>query len=276
MIYKAEDKNNSRLDRRRMGQFHRFLNEALLKEINLQGLLFTWSNEHDHPTHERIDRAFISNEWEGMFLNNDMHPLGSMCSDHAPLLLQLDIAFYQRKRFQFKAFWPKCSGFAEVVQRAWYCPLRDANPFRRLYWLLRNTARMLTSWADRFISNVKTQLEMAKEVVAKLEAARDHCQLAAHEESLRCEMKLKTLGLSSLHRSIARQESRVLWLSEGDAPTRFFHAQASVRRRRRQFIRSLEHEGHTLVSEESKATTVFEFFYSIMGTAPNWSCSISF
>jgi hypothetical protein len=57
---------------------------------------------------------------------------------------------------------------------------------------------MLTSWSDRFIGNIQVQLEVAKEVVAKLEATRDTRQLAAHEESLRCQMKLKTLGLSSL------------------------------------------------------------------------------
>jgi exonuclease III len=41
MIYRAEDKNNDRLDRHRMGQFYKFINEALLKEIHLQGRLFT-------------------------------------------------------------------------------------------------------------------------------------------------------------------------------------------------------------------------------------------
>jgi hypothetical protein len=77
-----------------MGQFHRFLNEALLKEIHLQGRLFTWSNECSHPTLERIDRAFMSNDWEGSIPANDMHPLASLCSYHAPLLLQLDASFY--------------------------------------------------------------------------------------------------------------------------------------------------------------------------------------
>jgi hypothetical protein len=41
MIYRAEDKNNDCLDRRRMGQFRRFLEEAPLKEIHLQGRLFS-------------------------------------------------------------------------------------------------------------------------------------------------------------------------------------------------------------------------------------------
>jgi hypothetical protein len=41
MIYHAEDKNNDRLNRRLMGQFCSFLNTAALKEIHLQGCLFT-------------------------------------------------------------------------------------------------------------------------------------------------------------------------------------------------------------------------------------------
>jgi hypothetical protein len=42
------------------------------------------------------------------------------------------------------------------------------------------------------------QLEVTKEVVARLEAARDSRPLATHEEALRYEMKLESLGLSSL------------------------------------------------------------------------------
>jgi exonuclease III len=64
MIYRAHDKNNDRLDRRRMGQFRRFLNVTALKEIHLQGRLFKWSNERAHPTLKRIDRVFIL--WSGI------------------------------------------------------------------------------------------------------------------------------------------------------------------------------------------------------------------
>jgi hypothetical protein len=87
-----------------MGQFRRFLNEALLKEIHLQGCLFTWGNERAHPTVERIDRAFIPGDWECMFPANDMYPLASLCLDHAPLLLQMNASFRWKKHFQFKSF----------------------------------------------------------------------------------------------------------------------------------------------------------------------------
>jgi endonuclease/exonuclease/phosphatase family metal-dependent hydrolase len=101
MIYRTCNKSNNRLNRRLMGQFRRFLEEAAMKEIHLQGHLFTWSNERAHPTLMKIDRVFISNEWEDLFPCNDLHALSSMCSDHAPLLLRTDNSFVARRWFHF-------------------------------------------------------------------------------------------------------------------------------------------------------------------------------
>jgi hypothetical protein len=129
------------------------LTEANLHEIHLSGRLFTWSNERMHPTLELIDRAFISN--------------------HASLLLHTRNEYMHHKRFHFRAYWPKFPGFLEMVEKAWLCPLTDADPCRRLDWLLRNTARVLKSWSDRCIGNIRSQLEVAKEVVHRLEMARD-------------------------------------------------------------------------------------------------------
>jgi hypothetical protein len=52
--------------------------------------------------------------------------------------------------------------------------------------------------------DIRLQLEVDKEVLHRLEQARDLRPLASHEEALRHLAKLKTLGLASLQRSIAR------------------------------------------------------------------------
>jgi endonuclease/exonuclease/phosphatase family metal-dependent hydrolase len=117
MIYRAADKNNARTNRRLVGQFCHSLNDDVLKEVHLNGCLFTQSNERSHPTLERIDRAFISEGWEELFPNND-HSLASICSDHAPLLLCTNSQFWGKKRFHFQAFWLKLIGFLEAVQVA--------------------------------------------------------------------------------------------------------------------------------------------------------------
>jgi len=41
MIYQAEDKNNSRLNRRMMSRFRQFINNAELQELYLKGRRFT-------------------------------------------------------------------------------------------------------------------------------------------------------------------------------------------------------------------------------------------
>jgi hypothetical protein len=127
MKYRAQDKNNDQLDRRRMGQFRRFLNVAALKELHLEGWLFTWSNERAHPMLEKIDRFFVMEEWDYLFPNHDLHALSTMCSNHAPLHLHTDVICKAKRRFMFCTFWPKLHDFHDVVARAWHCPFSNAS-----------------------------------------------------------------------------------------------------------------------------------------------------
>jgi hypothetical protein len=72
MIYQVEYKSKGRLNRRLMGQFRQFLNDAAILEIHLHERLSTWSKEREHPTLERIDRAFISVDWEALYPSHDL------------------------------------------------------------------------------------------------------------------------------------------------------------------------------------------------------------
>lgn len=66
-IYMASDKNNLNLNRRNMGRFRRFIDDHELKDLHLHGRMFTWSNERDRPTPERLDRVIVSVDWEESF-----------------------------------------------------------------------------------------------------------------------------------------------------------------------------------------------------------------
>jgi hypothetical protein len=104
--------------------------------------------------------------------------------------------------------------------------------------------------------------------------AGDRRQLAGHEESLRKMLKLKSLVLSSLEHMVARQESRLLWLSEGDATTRFFHSLANSHRCKKPHSfpragRSGDGRRGPKSWEDQNAEAVFSFFDNIFGT-PFW------
>lgn len=151
LIYQAAEKNNHKPNRRMMNRFRQFLDEVELQEIHihLKGHLYTWSNERDRPTLERLDRVFATEDWVAGFPDHDLSALATECSDHAPLLLKTDCSLPHCGRFRFENFWPRCEGYLQVVEEAWNAPYPWVNDvvdaFRCLDFKLRNTAKALKS-----------------------------------------------------------------------------------------------------------------------------------
>jgi exonuclease III len=91
LIYKADDKNNSRLNRSLMGKLL-VLQDLDLKELSLNGRKFTWTSNQNpqvDPMMTRIDRAFWTIEWEERFPTAHLQAWTSAISDHCPLILQV-------------------------------------------------------------------------------------------------------------------------------------------------------------------------------------------
>lgn len=264
LIYQAADKSYDRLNRRSMRRFRRALDDIQLDELYLHGRLYTWSNERRRPTLERIDRAFATADWLERFPNHHLKCLSSDCSDHVPLLLQLHSEPWAKPRFRFEAFWARLDGFEEVVRQAWDCSLPNVDACRVVDFKLRAIAKALQSWSMRNVGSVRLQLFMAREIIAQLDAAQDTRLLTDEELSLRKELKMHTLGLASLARTIARQRSRIRFLEEGDTNTMFFHLQACHRNRKNQ-IPSILHEGVWFSADEAKSDLIYEYYNAILG-----------
>jgi len=68
----------------------------------------------------------------------------------------------------------------------------------RLFLKLQRLSRGLQKWGQRKVGNIKLQIEMAKEIIHRLEIARDSRELSASEEWLRKKLKLHCIGLDCL------------------------------------------------------------------------------
>ncbi|XP_034579129.1 F-box/FBD/LRR-repeat protein At2g04230-like [Setaria viridis] len=96
LILHASDKNNVNINRRNMGRFRRFVDEMHLKDAFLHGRRYTWSNERDNPTMEKLDRVLVTVDWELNFPFCYLQALSSDISDHCPFLLATNASFHPR------------------------------------------------------------------------------------------------------------------------------------------------------------------------------------
>jgi exonuclease III len=114
-IYKEEDKNTNRLNRRLMLIFRRALNHMEVKEVNLTGRRYTWSNGQQNPTLTWIDRVFCTPQGEEIFPNPILQALSSSISDHCPILLSPLIQPPVKPIFRFEQHLTKMQGFLACV-----------------------------------------------------------------------------------------------------------------------------------------------------------------
>ena len=165
LITDPEDKNQGVLHHSMMRRFRRTLSLLELKEVYLNGRRFTWSNERQQPTMEKLDRVFSTVDWEERFPDAFLSANSSGPSDRCPLVLSLAPDLQMGRRFQFQSFWTKAEGFLDVVQEAWSSVEQEINPFKRLDLKLRATAKSLARWSSKFIGNIKMQILLANEII---------------------------------------------------------------------------------------------------------------
>jgi hypothetical protein len=171
-----------------------------------------------------------------------------------------------RKAFRFENFWPRMPGYIEVVKEAWQGSTLGCSPLNVLYYKLQRTAKALKSWSSKLFSKARLELAMANEVIQRLDVAQENRQLSAQELQLRSELKARVLGLAAIERSRRRQASRLLWLKEGDACTRFFHLKANGCSRKNYVPCLKRADGSYAWTQEEKQSAFQQHFQSVLGS----------
>lgn len=170
----------------------------------------------------RMARFLATTKWHDIFPHADLQAIGSMTSDHCPLLMQGLSTFSFYRRFRFEVFWTKNDGFNEVVQQAWTSSVRSSDAILRLHVKMIHTAKALLIWRRKTVGNFKVQLAIIQTVLTLLEKAQESRQLSGDELEFRRSLKMKILGLVTVQKARARQHSRLVWMRLRDANTKKF------------------------------------------------------
>lgn len=100
----------------------------------------------------------------------------------------------------------------------------------------------------------------------KVDQAQESRNLSDDKRQLRQVLKIRVLGLATVQRAGRRQTSRIQWLKEGDACTRFFYLRANGRRRRKHIAHLLRPDNTFIWKHEEKEEALHQYYNSLLGT----------
>jgi hypothetical protein len=198
-----------------MLRFRRALNHLEVREVQLVGRKYTWTNSQANSTMTRIDKAFYTLQWENLYANPVVQALSSAVSDHCPLLLVPVHLPRPKPKFSFECFWIEMDGFKDCVQQAWNRAVpQHQNPLSAFHTKLSRTAKKLRTWSKSFTSQAKVVMAICREVIAQLQKAQENRILIDTERNLVQLLKMRLLGLAAIEKSRAKQKSRITWLKK--------------------------------------------------------------
>ena len=111
------------------------------------GSKFTWSNNHEDPTLETLDRYLISKDWEDQFPDVFVFKLPRELYDHNPLMLSTQRATQPKKlSFKFELSWIKDPDFLPTVKIIWDKPCHATSALDRIQSKLKHFKQYFKGW----------------------------------------------------------------------------------------------------------------------------------
>ena len=148
--------------------FNAVINSLDLREIELSGRKFTWTNSLPEPTFETLDRVLVSTYWELKFPQATVQALPrEITLDHTPLLLSFgDTRGASQPIFIFELGWLTRVDFWEVVERSWKSDCEENTALYIWQNKIRRLQEFLRGWAKNKRGHYE---EEKKELISKLD-----------------------------------------------------------------------------------------------------------
>jgi len=207
----------------------------------------------------RIDRYLLLEEWCLCWPNSFHVALLRGLSDHCPLQLSIDEENWGPRPTRMLKCWQDVPGYKQFVHDKW-------NSFYIEGWggfvikeKLKLIKAALREWHSTHVKNIPGRIDTLKARLSEFDEKGAEGGLSIEEID---EMRDVTHDIHSLSRvttSINWQQSRLLWLKDGDANSKYFHSVLSGRRRRNAIV-SLMVNGSLVEGVQPICQEVFSHF----------------
>lgn len=267
MIRYAHEKNNPNFHLAEADAFNDCINDLNLIELPLLDRLFTWTNKRTVPTLERLDRAFINLEWDGVLPSTLLSSMTRRTSDHVPLKIEISTAIPKSQVFRFENYWVKDATFLPIIVSAWNCRIPNSDPAVVISTKLKRTRRSIKSWR-KSRPNLGQQETDCRIVIDLLDFVEEGRLLSPIEANLRSLVVRILDRVTQSKLLLWKQRSKIKAAIEGDENTKYFHACANQRLRKNK-IQILEHDGCDVSNHDSKVAILHSFYLGLLDTEVN-------
>ena len=118
-----------------------------LLDLNMIGGKYTWSNNQNPPTLEKLDKILVSKSWEDLYPMDRVHKTPREVSDHNPLILLTSLHQPVKNiSFRFELAWLKDINFKPLVHEIWTKPCHADTAFDRIQAKLKRVKQYFKGW----------------------------------------------------------------------------------------------------------------------------------
>ncbi|CAJ2637040.1 unnamed protein product [Trifolium pratense] len=240
--------------------FNQFIEDNMLIDLPLIGRKFTWFKGDGHSM-SRLDRFLLSEEWCLNWPNCKQMAKMRGLSDHCPLVLSANEEDWRPRPSRMLKCWKDIPGYKLFVRDKW-------NSFQVDGWggyVIKEKLKMikvaLKDWHKTHAQNLPSRIDNLKIRLSALDEKGGEDDLSEEEFVELHGVSNEIHSLSRLHASISWQQSRSLWLKEGDANSKYFHSVLASRRRRNS-LAVIQVDGVTVEGVNPIRQAVFSHFES--------------
>ena len=226
--------------------FCQFIDDNELIDLPLCGRRCTWF-KGDGSSMSRLDRFLLSKEWCLQWPNCIQIALLRGLSDHCPIQLFVDEENWGPRPLKMLKCWQDMLGYQQFVTEKW-------NSFQLEGWggfvlckKLKLIKAALKEWHLAHAHNIPGKIDNLKNHQTELDDKGEDDGLSAQELLELREVSQSLHSLSRVNTSIIWQQSRLHWLKDGDANSRYFHSVLPSRQRRNSIVALL---GNGILVEE--------------------------
>ncbi|XP_050145591.1 uncharacterized protein LOC126621231 [Malus sylvestris] len=197
-----------------------FMSKLEILDLGYNGLKFTWRGKRNGQLVEaRLDRALGNENWQVLWPNYLVSIGTTLGSDHNPVLV--------------------------------HCAPKEGNSVERWNKKICDCRARLLRWSGRKFSQRRWKIQEMMSQLGRL-------QMDWRSNSQEIEGLSKAVDtLWSQEECVWKQKSRVQWLQEGDANTKFFH-QSTLQRRRRNKVVTLKNDNEEWVDNPDQVRRLFD------------------